>query len=344
MALYKVLWRELNTVFFLSDEITGPKVDTAARPLILATESSIYPGLSKNSTDILGFWRSSYGSDLLTAWRTVRLAAYLKQLRDFVGGRDTLAMIVYSLGHSQNDAHNRLLAGDFGLEVEAMLELVKSARKWWPTADELCAMWERMSPTLQVLNYNSIVTAIQDGNISTNPRLSEHLEQTAMLLRSAAEQREYEDRFVKTVRLSPEVSLKQLMYDLGVLNLVYAVGVGDVHDPEFFDLEDLDRQIMSFLIGSERVAEQIALYTSGSGTTFRPAVIFPSGVMLMMAVRWVRETERFQILIRPADAGEEDDSRDVWMPIIDIRTKVGENCGLNGLLPAGQLAPYLTNP
>ncbi len=363
MTLHRIISLEPLHISFV-DEESGAKTDAAI--MIVNGASNFLPMLLHRSNGQVGVWQSSHSCRLITAWRANRLLRRVQRVRTYGFDGGTIAGIVNSLNSDQTTERIKDVAADFDLTPEAYMQLVREMRNLWPSSDHVLSMWLNMTADEQDREQRFWAKAVADDNLEPSPRLTALIEQSTLRVATSKQLLDREDEQVQT-DLTADTSLRQLMLDLGVRNLIFTLGIGDFGEPTHFNLEKLDSQILSNLIGTfghykqiellsstlqpndpgahlvEQLGTNMTMYSSNFGAETRPIVIMPNGPQYMIAVRWVRVTERFQIALRPLGSEDNDTSQDVWMTIADIRAGVGEVCHLDGPLPAGQIVQYPTN-
>jgi hypothetical protein len=363
MTLHRNVWRAQQPVTFtLLGE--GEPVTIAATPIVTSYWFGTTVGLVHRTANSFGHWQSSNVCGLLTAWRVAQLLPGLKQLRNQGSGYDaTLCGLVIALGGDRHEDRMRERARDFGLTVPELEAELQRVNTLWPVEAELRAMWDRLPTSAQDGLSAQLRAAIADGHVKETPGLTHRLELSELRLRKAAEQKAHEEELIAS-GLPPEASLRRLLLDLGVTNLAYTVGHGELFDPTHFTFDDLDRAIMRELIGewgysrsvwlvttskqpddaSAHHAEgnrSVAMFWSDFGERGHPRVQLGGVAHELFAVRWDHVTERFVLIIRPLGLGDRDDSQDQQLSISDLRTRIGGDTGLGHPLLPGEMPAWL---
>lgn len=363
MTLYRNVWRADRPVTFtLLGE--GEPLTIAATPIVTSYWFGTAVGLSHRTADSFGYWQSSNICDLLTAWRVAQLLPGLKTLRNQPSGYDsTLCGLVIALGGDRHEDRMRERARDFGLTVPELEAELLRAKALWPVTAELCAMWDRLPASAQDSLSVQLRTATVDGHVEDTRELRNRIELSELRLRKAADQKAHEEELIAS-GLAPEASLRQLLLDLGVGNLAYTIGHGELFDPTHFTFDDLDRAIMRELIGEWGYSRSVWLVTTAKqpddasahhaegnrsmrvfwsdfGEQGHPRVQLGGVAHELIAVRWDRVTERFVLTIRPLGLRDRDDSQDVQLSIADLRARIGGDTGLGHPLPPGEMPAWL---
>ncbi len=362
MTLQRVIWRAQDACkFSVVDE--GEPFAIKATPTITSYSFGITVGLFFRNQDTFGYWYSSNTCDLITAWRVAQILSRIKTMRNRGGYDSTMCGLVIAMNGDHNKDRMRERAKDLGMSIQELDVELKRLNQLWPTQSDLCPMWDKLSTNEQDKLAGVLRDAIASNKIEANQELINRIEVAELRLRDYAQQKEYEELLIAT-GLEPEASLRQLLLDIGVTNLIYTVGFGGIGDQTHFEFDDLDRVIMRWLIGSFGSRERVMLVTTakqpddpsthfsegGGGITVHwndfgdfghPRIMLGSESKELVSVRWDRVTERFLLTLRPTDLSERDNSQDVEMSIIQLRTDIGST---DGMLNPGQPAPWCKQP
>lgn len=367
MTQHRLVWQSREThTFSVVGERSEP-FEVKARPIITNFYWGTTVGLFYRDANSFGYWSSSNTCDPITAWRVAQILPRIRTMRNHGGGYDeTLCGLVIAMNGDRHEDRMRERAKDLGMTVEELDAELKRLNGLWPTAVELHSMWRRLPEAGQNGLARVVRQAITDGYVECDDRLVACVEQTEIRLRTAAEQKQHEeDLITKGLDDDPMNSLKQLMEDIGVTNLAYSVGCGDLFEPSHFKWEDLDREIMRELIGDHGFCGNVPLITTAKGPD-DPTAHWSSGgggsitvfgsnfgeethpkVMLgelrdLAYVRYDRTTERFQVAVRPVGVKHSDE--DFLMSIQYLRSEIGHHMGreARAWLEPGTKAPWVT--
>ncbi len=339
-------------------------VTVIARPIVTNYWFGTTVGMHYNNALGFGYWRSSNTCNLITAWRVAQILPKIKTMRNGSGGYDsTLCGLVIAMNGDRHKDRMRERAKDLGMTVDELDVELNRLELLWPKADDIYAMWVRLSESEQHEIVGLISQAIANGLVEHHTDLEICVERAQEWLHSEACQKQHEDDLIdKGHDDRPWDSLQAFLSDIGVTNLVYTVGFGDIGDPSHFDGRDIDRKIMRELIGQRGFYDQVPLMTSVkesddestywsvcgkggivlSGTDFggimSPKVMFGNDVMDLTLIRYDRDAMCFLLAVRPIGVTHGDD--DVFMSITQLRYAIGKKCGLGGPLEPGMKAPW----
>lgn len=366
MTLHHVIWRAQDACEFVIEGEGSQPITVKATPVVTSYWFGTTVGVLARTHSSFGYWSSSNVCGPVTAWRVAQILPRVKTIRTHGGGYDeTLCGLVIALGGDRHEDRMRERAKDIDLTVDELIELFDETNKLWPTTTELLAIWDGMSDNQQDGFASHLHRAISAGDVEYDIQLMSRLDQSEFRTRTKAEQKAREDSLIAG-DLKPEASLRQLLLDIGVTNLVYTVGYGEMWDPTHFKFDELDREIMRELIGTSGFCSRISLSTTarqpddssahhvagGGGVTMHWSDFGESGhprlqlhdeTWELVCVHWDRVTERFVLTLRPHGM-EKDDSRDQMMSIEDLRTVIGKETGLDSPLIAGERARWLGKP
>jgi hypothetical protein len=229
----------------------------------------------------------------------------------------------------------------------------------------MVSMWGRLPADLQDANVRFIRTGLAYGHFEPDARLNSYIHTAEFRIRSAEEQRRHEDELIEA-GLVPEQSLRRLLEDIGVTNLAYTVGCGDMFEPSHFKWAELDEELMREMIGSRGYASYVLLfstakqpddpsahYSSGGGgirvfgSDFgdqrHPPLKLGQAWYELVYTRFDRVTERFQVAIRPLGTTDADEAEEL-LSVEDLRVRIGVDNALSGPLAPGARAPGLRQP
>jgi hypothetical protein len=364
MTQHRLIWQAPDVhTFEVADERSDPFTVTA-NPVITNYWFGTTVGFYYRNANGFGHWYSSNICGLITAWRVAQILPLVKTLRNRGGGYDTtLCGLVIAMGADRHETRMRHRAEDLGMTVEELDALLLKTRELWPNAELLHAMWGRLPESEQDKIVGGVRKAITEGHVDAHTGLIQQVEQAELRLRTKEEQKQHEDELIDA-GLEPSVSLKQLMVDIGVTNLAYTVGYGEMFDPTHFSFDDLDRAIMKELIGSSGFSRWVSLVTTlkqpddpsahhsagGGGVTIyttdfgdrgHPRVTLGGEMKELVCVRYDRVTERFQLALRPPGLERDQDEQDILMTIEELRKAIGADIGDGTrFLAPGQPAPW----
>ncbi|CAN5186518.1 hypothetical protein BH09PAT3_BH09PAT3_3830 [soil metagenome] len=368
MTLQRILWRStFNDCKFVVDESRdGNEITIKGTPVITEFYFGVTVGMLTRTSDSFGYWESSNVCGPVTAWRVLQILPRMRRLRTEHGYDSTMCGLVIALQNDESEKRRRKLAEDFDMNVEDFNAMLDNVRNLWPEPSTLNTIWDRLSTAAQDRFAPALRQAIDDGDVAgTNDLgLIVRLEAAETRLRTGKQQKEHEDRLIEA-GLTADVSLRQLLVDIGVSNLVYTIGCGDIGEPSHFKFEDLDREIMTELIGTRGFCRNIGLYTTpkqpndptahhtagGGGITMfmsdfgkatRPRLT--RDTLELIRVRWDKVTERLVLVLRPPGLDEDDFGHDVHMSIADLRVHIGTITGLDRPLNPGETPNWLQKP
>lgn len=363
MTQQRMVWQARDAVTFMVADEWPELVEVTARPIVTSYWFGTTVGLFYREANSFGYWYSSNTCGPITAWRVAQILPRVKTMRNRSSGYDqTLCGLVIAMNGDRHEDRMRERAKDLGMTVGELDAELKRLNTLWPSAVVLHSMWKRLPESAQDQIAKPVRQAITDGLVEHNTGLESCVEQAEIRLRSAAEQAQHEDELIiNGLDDKPWESLKMLAFDLGVTNLVYTRGCGDLDEPSHYRMADLDREIMSELIGTWGGGKVtlltttkdpddpsahlsgggggIAVFGSNFGKEVVPMVMFGDEMRELAYARFDRVTERFQLAVRPA-GGEHDD--EILMTIPELRAKIGETCGLGEPLEPGHQAPWVT--
>lgn len=362
----QVIWQAKDTVTFDVEGEQPKPVSVTAKPVVSYSYGTTV-GLFYRHVWDFGYWYSSNVCDLITAWRVAQILPRIKTMRNSSQGCDsTLCGLVIAMNGDRHEDRMHERAKDLGMTVDELDAELTRLRSTWPDAATLHAMWKRSPEAEQNWIAASVRQAITEGLVDHNSGLESCVEQAEIRMRSAADQRRHEeDLITRGLENNPWESLQMLMVDLGVTNLRYSVGCGDMFEPTHFEMQNLDREIMGELIGERGFCNKVPLFTTtkgpddmsayhvsgGSsiavisldlGETDHPKVVLGDKVFDLTYVSYDRVTERFQVALRPTGVNHSDEDR--LMSIEDLRGEIGQHHGCNGESPLepGTKAPWIT--
>lgn len=337
-------------------------VTVTARPIITCDYFDTSVGLYYRDISGFGHWHCSCSP--VVAWRVAQILPRVQRIRNYRRNYDeTLSGLVEVMRGNRGEDRMRECARDLGITPDELESELARLSGLWPSATELRSIWLKLPENAQDKFAPAVRRALDEGDLNQYEPLIALVEQAEVRLRSAADQQQREDDLI-TLGLDgePTASLKMLMFDLGVTNLVYTRGYGDIGEPSHFGMTDLDRDIMRELIGKYGVCDQIELLTSAKGPNdptahwssgggdvivfgsdfgemTHPKVKLADQIKDLVYVRFDRVTERFQLAVRPAGVKHSDD--DVLMTIEQIRQTIGYDNDLGDLLMPGLKAPWV---
>lgn len=356
MTRYRTIWQAADKhEFEVLDE--GSPFRVEARPMVVSFYFGTTVALFHRSQFTYGVWTSSNICDFITAWRVCQLVPRIETLSDKSGYNSTLCGLVIALGGDNHAERQKARAADLGMSESEYVAELERVRHLWPTVNEICKMWDDSSDEERHKVLSRLRKGRDNGLVWT-AELESRIELAELQIRTMEDQKEYEDRLI-AAGLQPEVSLKQLLVDIGVSNLAYTSF--DDFAPSHFEWEDLDRSIMKELIGPYGFSSSVLLITtvkqpddksahyaaggngvavvwSDFGDRHPPRVTLADQAMELVSVSWDRVTERFLLTIRPVGASEFD-KRDHQMSVPDLREQLGIEMGLMCELPVGESVP-----
>lgn len=354
MTMHHIIWRspEHHTIN-VADE--GPNAfGVQATPVITSFYWGITVGFTHRGASSFGTWLSSNTTDLINAWRVAQILPRVKTMRNSGGGYDsTMCGLVIAMRGDRHEDRMRERARDLGMTVPEFEQLLAEVGQLWPNMDELLNMWDLLSHTQQEETVSLIRNAIEAGHIHSSSILEDRLETASLRIRTHEEQKQHENDLIEASR-EPTESLRQLMMDIGVSNLLFTVGIGEMGDPSHFDFAELDKEIMGALIGTYGFSQHISLLTtaknpddptahhieSGIGMTVystnfgeaqHPIVHFAGQWCKLVYVTWSHGTERYLVAVRPVQVSDRDDSQDMVMNLPDLRDLISTPVGTRAL-------------
>ena len=357
----KVIWQAVRaTKFEVGDEWEQP-VTVTARPIITDYWFGTTVGMFYRNASDFGYWYSSNICDLITAWRVAQILPRLKTMRNNSSGYDsTLCGLVIAMNGDRHEDRMRERAKDLDMTVNELDAELKRLNTLWPSATVLYSMWKRLSEYEQDRIVGSVRLAINEGLVEHHVGLEACVDQAEVRLRTAADQKEHEEQLIADgLDDKPWDSLKMLMIDLGVTNLLYTRGCGDFGEPSHFKMADLDREIMKELIGKLGGGEvtlltstkdpddatahwshgnsSITFFGSSFGEETHPKVTLNDQFLDLAYVHYDHVTERFQVALRPVGVNHRDEDR--LISIVDLRLEIGWSDG--NFLEPGTKAPWV---
>ncbi len=356
MALHQIIWRSPDQhTFTVSGEESKP-FEVRATPVIVRYYFGITVGFSHRGAEGFGTWLSSNVCDLFTAWRVAQILPRVQTMRNQGGGYDaTMCGLVIAMNGDRHVDRMRERARDLGMSVPAFEAELDRLRKLLPSTNELMQMWDRLPDKQQEALVHPVTEALEEGRLHQSSLLTTRLEAASLRVRSLKEQKLHEDGLIEAGRV-PAESLRQLMVDLGVSNLVYTLGFGDMFGPSHFEFDKLDREIMICLIGTRGFNQRVSLlttpkhpddtdarhaegdggitvYTTNFGEAQHPVLYISGRKYKLVHVTWSHATERYLVTIRPDELSSRDDSQDKRMSIPTLRKLIA--------MPVGTRAPWL---
>lgn len=351
MSLQHIVWLANYFTGFTVVE-GGKSTEVNASPVVTADGFGTTPGFFLRTQFVFGHWASPTSCNPIVAWRVAQILPRVKTLRVRYGTYDnTLSSLVLALNGDHSHNRVRKLATDLNMHVGALVAELARLNGQWPLTADMCRMWDRLPEPEQDKLVKTLWAAIDARQIGGSAELVRRIDVAELRLRTAADQKRHEDRLI-AVGLEPPVSLRQFLDDIGVINLVYTLGAGDIGDPSHFRFDDLDREIMRELIGETGFSGRISLFTTthpvhigGAETDVRPQVVLGGELRELVFVHWDRVTERFILTLRPSGLERDDDSQDEQLPIAELRARIGADTNLGRPLAPGEAPswPLQTN-
>jgi hypothetical protein len=362
---HTIVWQGQQDCDFLVEGEWSVPLAAAARPVVSFHRSGITVGFFYRNTNGYGHWYSSNTCPLATAWRIAQILPKVKRLREGSGYDATLCGLVITLQGDRHEERLKHLAKDLDMSVDDLLAELGGTWDIWPGTEEMVSMWERLPSDLQDANVRFIRTGLAYGHFEPDARLNSYIHMAELRIRTALEQKQHEDDLIEA-DLTPEQSLRQLLEDLGVNNLAYTVGCGDIGEPSHFGWDMLDKELMREMIGSRGYASYVPListakqpddptahYSSGSGGVSifgsdfgdhrHPPIKLGQVWYELVNARFDRVTERVQVAIRPLGSTDADEAEEL-QSVSDLRARIGETNGLAAPLAPGAIAPGRRQP
>jgi hypothetical protein len=280
--------------------IEGDSERSVTGTCVVAYEGfEIMPGVLEKDADHIGWWRSNVSTDPLTAWRTARLLAKVRQLRQ--GHDQTIGALVACLENGNCFEQLERFAEDFAMSTGEFIDLFTMIQQETPLPDELEGILRALAKVFD--NWDDVFTQYLAPLEQLEAEGVVFTEWVTALLNETRRRRERrleQERIVQEeidAPVAPEESLGQLLADLGAEAFIdYYLA------PERIDAATLDglfkaatlgRQVTlpriklarqeAFLptvlgwigirVGNERVVVYPPLYTHFEGSTQRQFLI-----------------------------------------------------------------------
>jgi hypothetical protein len=342
MTMQRLVWQaKVPTEITITDE--GKPFTVRATPVVTTHYLGITVGYFYRTHDAFGYWNASRTCTLITAWRVAHILPLVKSVRNQNMSDGTVARLVLAVEGDHHETRTFETSRDLDMTVDELgAELVR-VQNLWPSAAALCSMWDQLPTHEQDKLSGFLRTVIETGQVEGTPELIHRVEIAELRLRDVAQQKQHEDVLIRQ-GLSPEDSLFEFMMDIGVTELAYTLGFGELGDPVCFPFCVLDQAIMAELIGSSGYHSRIRLLAWGSSDEHIPPRIMLGGEPReLLFVRWDHVTERFVLTLRPLGLNPRDDRQDEQLSIADLRARIGVDMGLDSPLPPRTRAPWLVH-
>ncbi|MEO8911422.1 MAG: hypothetical protein ABI303_00420 [Candidatus Saccharimonas sp.] len=176
----------------------------------------------------------------------------------------TLDHLIGALQGTMDKSRAAKLAKSLGTEISAISPRIEYQRQLWPTAEELCSMWDKLPNKEQAKLVVQTQWHIRYGHIIPTDKLLDRM-QIADLRDQATKAKEEHRKSLMANGLPPEESLRCLMEDLGVKHLACTVGNGDPYSRSHFDFSNLDPEIMEELFAGGGIRASVELRATKTG-------------------------------------------------------------------------------
>lgn len=366
---HSILWRSDTPVTFVVVDKGPDHFMVTAYPVVTNSNRGTTVGLVYSGQHDFGYWSSSQYCDLIIAWRVAQLLPMVKTIHSRDHGRvDTLRGLVFLMEReaSRQDDWPSEIAMDLGMSVQDLRVELNQLDALWPTALAIRQMWVALPESDQDRLAPVVRQAVRHGHVVHDEALINLIVPAEERVRKAALQMKHEEELIaKGLDFDPMNGLQRLMLDIGVTNLVYTVDESDPPVPSHFSVDDMDRQVMSRLIGlwgrnrcvplrttvkgpddrsahctSTKADGKLPVFGANFGKETTPTVVLARGIVDLVSVRYNRRAECFMLVVRPTGAETGDDDQE-WT-IEGLRRAIGVDYGLDGPLMPGVLAPWVT--
>jgi hypothetical protein len=354
---HEIVWQGTTGAFDVKGE--GEPFTVIALPAVIANVHGVTVGLYYSGPDSFGHWESSNVCDAVTAWRVAQILPKVKTVREQGYGYDTtLAGLVIAMNGDRNEDRIRERSADLGMSVEEFVSELEKLTRLWPSSDELFRMWDHLPARDQEDLARIVRGGFDSGYIDRYEPLEERVEAAERRLRDAADRMAQEEQLIKD-GLAPHASLRLFLEDIGVKNLRYTVGIGEMFDPTHIAWENLDREVMRELIGERGFSSRITLlttalqpddpsahhsegggaisvYWSSFGESGHPRIQLSGITLELISVAWDATQGELVLTYRPVGLSERDSSQDAKASVAELRSQIGFDLGLERPLLVGE--------